>query len=602
MKKTTVAGLVTLGSVLAITLTACGNSNSSSSSSSSSSTGTTTKVSFPNTLKNDKPTVDGGTLSVGMVSAGPFKGIFNEELYGDTSDATVMGPGSESLFKTDKNFKIIDGGPADLKLDNSAKTATITINPKVKWSDGQPLTADDIVYAYKIIANKATQSQRYTDSLQDIVGLSEYRDGKSDQISGIQTPDGGTGKKVIIHFKQMKPGMTQSGNGYFWESAAPYHYLKDVSFKALPSSDKIRKNPLFFGPYKLSKLVSGQSVEYVPNTYYYGPKPQLSKITIEVVSPQTAPTAIKNHKYDIVSVQNSAYQNVKNTKGVTFLGQKGLSYFYLGFKVGKWNAAKNENIEDKNSKMNDPALRQAIAYAMNIDQVDQKFYQGLNYRINTLIPDTFSKFYDKSAKGFPYDLKKAESLLDKAGYKKGKDGYRTDKNGKKLTITLATYQVDSTKEAAIKNYIQQWKKIGLRVELLNGRLTEPNSFYEKLDSDAKGIDMFMAGWSVSTEPSPNDLYAPQAPFNYTRMNTPEQTKLLKDIDSTASFNEAHRIQAFKKWQEYMNKEAYVVPMYNAWSITAVNNRVKGYTLQYGGDTSTNGYRGVSVTAKAPITK
>lgn len=589
MKKTTVAGLVTLASVLAVTLTACGNSSSSSNSSSGSST-SAKKLSFPIETKNNKPSEEGGTLTYGMLSSTAFKGIFNEELSQDASDSTVMQFGSEGLFRTDDQYKIVDGGAANLKLDQKAKTATITINPKVKWSDGQPLTADDIVYAYKIIANPATKSQRYTDSLANIVGMAEYNAGKSNEISGIQTPDGGTGKTVVLHFKQMKPGMTQSGNGYFWENAAPYHYLKDVPFSKLISSDKIRKNPLFFGPYQLSKLVAGQSAVWTPNKYYYGAKPKLSKITIDTVSPGVAPSDIKAKKHDITDVQNSQYKNVKNTTGITFLGKIPLSYSYIAFKVGKFT--KGKNVENPKAKMNNAKLRQAMAYAMNIDELDQKMTGGLSFRIPTLIPAQFGDFYDKSLKGFPNNMAKAKKLLDEAGYKMGKDGYRTDPDGKKFTIHFAAMSGSANQEASIKNYLQQWKKVGLRVDLTNGRLIEPNSFYEKVENDSSDIDMFQGVWSLSTEPSPNDLYSAGAPFNFSRMNTPEQTKLLADIDSEASFDHAHRVKAFYKWQAYMNKEAYVIPESNSWSLQAVNNRVKGYSFKVGGP---NVWANVSVT-------
>jgi peptide/nickel transport system substrate-binding protein len=597
MKKAAVAGLVTLASVLAVTLTACGSSSSSSSSNGSSSSSTSAKkLSFPVATKNDKATVDGGTLTVGMITDTPFKGIFNEELSEDANDSTIMQFADEPLFKTNNTYKIVDGGAADLKLDQKAKTATITINPKVKWSDGQPLTADDIVYAYKIIANPATKSSRYTDSLANIVGLAEYNAGKSNEISGIQTPDGGTGKTVVLHFKTMKPGMTQSGNGYFWEAAAPYHYLKDVPFKSLMASDKIRKNPVFYGPYQLSKLVAGQSAVWTPNKYYYGAKPKLSKITISTVSPSTAPSAVKSKKYDIMDVSNSWYKNVKNTSGVTFLGKIPLSYSYIGFKVGKF--IKGKNVENPKAKMNNAKLRQAIAYAMNLDQVNDKFTGGLSFRIPTLIPAQFGDFFDKSAKGFPNDMDKAKKLLDEAGYKMGKDGYRTDPDGKKLTIHFAAMSGNTNQEAIVKNYIQQWKKVGLRVELTNGRLMEMNSFYDKVQNDSSDIDMFQAAWSLSSEPSPNDLFSAGAPFNFSRMNTPEQSKLLADIDSAASFNHAHRVAAFKKWQEYMNKEAYVVPLNNSWSLQAVSSRVKDYGLQpteAGG--SPAAWANVSVTSK-----
>lgn len=200
---------------------------------------------------------DGGSVSVAVDTDTPFTGIFNDELSTNNTDSEVMQYGDESLFATNDTYKYVKGGVADIKINKNAKTATITINPKVKWSDGQPLVAKDYEYAYEIIANKATHSQRYTSSLAELEELQEYHDGKSDTISGIEMPDGENGRTVVLHFKEMKPGMNQSSNGYIWEATAPYHYLKDVPFYKLISSNKIRKNPLFYGPYKVNKVVRG---------------------------------------------------------------------------------------------------------------------------------------------------------------------------------------------------------------------------------------------------------------------------------------------------------------------------------------------------------
>lgn len=220
MKHKKVLGALTALSTLAVVLAACGNNSSKSSSSNSSSSSV---AKFPSKVTNNKSSVKGGNLSVAEVSDTPFTGIFDSTLADSAIDSDIASPGNESLFKINSSYKIVDGGAANLKLNVKAKTATITINPKVKWSDGKPLVAQDVLYSYEIIANKATNSTRYTGSLQDIVGLADYHDGKSKTISGIKLPDGPNGRKVVIHFQEMKPGMTQSGNGYFWETASPYH-------------------------------------------------------------------------------------------------------------------------------------------------------------------------------------------------------------------------------------------------------------------------------------------------------------------------------------------------------------------------------------------
>ena len=522
----------------------------------------------------------GGSITIAEESDTPVKGVFLNEVSDSQYDQDFMSFGNESLFATDDQYKINDKGAATFKMNRKAKTVTIEVKKGVKWSDGKQVTAKDVEYSYEIIANKASQSSRYTSSLADIVGLEEYHEGKSKKISGIDMPDGENGRKVVLHFKEMKPGMTQSGNGFFWESAAPYHYLKDVPFSKLQSSDKVRKNPLFFGPYKLSKLVRGQSATWVRNPYYYRGQAKLDKITISVISPNSASQSIKSKKFDIIDVVNSQWKEVKGTKGYNFVAQIPLSYSYMGFKVGKWDKKTGSVKMNKNSKMSNRYLRQAMGYAMNVDEVNQHYTQGLSFRVKTLVPEAFGDFYDKSVKGFPLNIKKANALLDKAGYKKKKgETYRRDPNGKKLTIHLAAMSGSPNQEAIVQNYIQQWKKIGLHVTLTTGRLIEFNSFYDKVENDDPSVDFFMAAWSLSSEPTQDDLYGPKAPYNFTRFATSENTKLLKEMGSDKAFNHSYRVQKFHEWQQYMQKEAFVIPLNNSYSIKAVDSKLINLSLK-----------------------
>lgn len=566
-------GVLLAGAAL---LAGCGKSSSSSSSSNS---GAKDAKKFPEATAT-ATAKKGGSITIAEESDTPVKGVFLNELSDSQYDSVFMQFGNETLFATDDQYKINNKGAATFKMDRKAKTVTIEVKKGVKWSDGKQVTAKDVEYSYEIIANKASQSSRYTSSLADIVGLAEYHDGKSKKISGIEMPDGENGRKVVLHFKEMKPGMTQSGNGFFWESAAPYHYLKDVPFSKLQSSDKVRKNPLFFGPYKLSKLVRGQSATWVRNPYYYRGKAKLDKITISVISPNSASQSIKSKKFDMIDVVNSQWKQVKGTKGYNFVAQIPLSYSYMGFKVGKWDKKTGSVKMNKNSKMSNRYLRQAMGYAMNVDEVTQHYTQGLSFRVKTLIPEAFGDFYDKSVKGFPLNIKKANALLDKAGYKKKKgETYRRDPNGKKLTIHLAAMSGSTNQEAIVQNYIQQWKKIGLHVTLTTGRLIEFNSFYDKVQNDDPSVDVFMAAWALSSEPTQDDLYGPKTPYNLTRFATSENTKLLKEMGSDKAFNHSYRVQKFHEWQQYMQKEAFVIPLYNAYSITAVNSKLVNYSTK-----------------------
>ncbi|WEV71168.1 oligopeptide ABC transporter substrate-binding protein [Lactobacillus sp. ESL0785] len=558
-----------------LTLTGCGKNNAN----------TNQKVNkkFPEETPV-KTAQQGGTLKVAEETDTPFTGIFADELKTTVVDEDVASPGEENLFDTDNHYKINDHGPATLRLNRKAKTATIAIKKGVRWSDGQQVVAKDMEYAYEILANKATQSQNYTSSYENILGMKEYHEGKTKTITGLEMPDGENGRRLVIHFKELKPGMLYSGNGFIWEKAEPYHYLKDVPFAKLQSSDKIRKSPMYFGAFKLKKLVRGQSVTWVPNKYYWRGKPKLNKIVISVVSTNSASQAIKSKVFDVTKVINSQWEQVKNTKGVDFVAKVPLSYYLVGFRVGKWDAQKGKNVMDPNAKMNNKALRQAIGYAMNTSAVYQRYTHGLSFHVPTLIPAQFGDYFDKNAKGYSYNLKKANELLDKAGYKK-KGKWRVQPNGKPLTIHYMARQGDPTQNPIQQNYLQQWHKIGLNVKFLGGRLTEFNSYVNNLQNDSHAFDMFELGWSLDSEPSPSSLYSENAPMNYTRFVTKKNTDLLNAIDSEKAFNHKYRVQKFHEWQEYMNDEAYAIPEYNSYSVYAVNNKLTGYSLKPADNTS-----------------
>lgn len=568
MKKAKLFGSLTLLTGVALTMAACGNSSSNDASSIKK-----MKAAVPS-----KAAKKGGTVSQAIETDTPFTGIFSNELSTTQTDSDVAAPANESLFDNDNTYKYTNKGPATIDINKDAKTVTINIKKGVKWSDGKQVTAKDYEYAYEIIANPETASQRYTDSLADLEGLQEYHEGKAKTISGIEMPDGENGQKIVLHFKEMKPGMEQSGNGYIWESAAPYHYLKNVPFKKLESSDQIRKKPLYFGPYKVSKVVRGQSVTFVPNKYYWRGTPKLNKVSFSVVSPNSASQAIKSHKYDIADVVNTQWDQVKDTNNVNFVKQIPLQYSYLGFKVGKWDSKAGKNVMDPNAKMNNKNLRQAIAYGMNIAPVVKRYSKGLSFQVPTLIPKQFGDYFNPDVKAYTQNMNKANKLLDQAGYKK-KGKWRTQPNGKPLTIYLAAMTGNSTQEPIIQNYIQQWQKLGLNVKLSGGRLMESNSFYDKVQNDSSSVDMFIGAWSLSSEPSPNDLYNEKAPFNFSRFVTKKNTELLQEMDSEKAFDNKYRVNKFHEWQQYMHDEAYVLPMTNAYQVTAVNNKLTGYSTK-----------------------
>ncbi|WP_336045843.1 oligopeptide ABC transporter substrate-binding protein [Solibacillus ferritrahens] len=555
---------------------------------------------LPEEVTNDGEVIQGGTLKFALVTDTPFSGVLLAELYENGYDADIMDFMTNSIFATDGDFLITDEGIAKLDVDADNNKVTVTIQHDVKWSDGTPLTADDVIYAYEIIGHPDYTGIRFDADFQNIIGATEYKSGKADSISGIKKIDD---KTVEISMTKVSPAIYSGGDG-LWGYAAPKHYLETTPVKDLISSPQVRKAPVTLGAFKLDKLIDGESVQFVANEHYWKGKPKLDKVVLQVVPPTSIGEALRTGQYDMASsYPTNQYDGVKDLENLTVLARPELAYSYIGFKLGKWDKAAGDaglNITDENAKMNDAKLRQAVAYAMDIEQVGERFYQGLRSRATSLIPPAFASFHDNTLEGYNYDPEKAKALLEEAGYKDvDGDGIREDKNGEKFAIRLASMSGSDTDEAIVEYYRQNWKDVGLDVQLTTGRLIEFNSFYDKVKADDPEIDMFMAAWGTGTNPSPLGLYGEASAFNYSRFVTPELQTLLADIDSKEAIDAGYRADAFRKWEEYMFEQATTVPMYFRTEIIPVNKRVKQYNVNYANDSMDNLHL-LEVTAEDPI--
>ena len=557
-------------------------------------------IKFETETQNKDNAVPGAVLSVAMVKDSPLVGIFNQAMYKDGYDGDIIDWFLGSyILDIDENFEVTDTGIATLSVDPENKKATIKIKDGMKWSDGQPIVADDIIYTYEVIGNKDYTGVRYSDESAKIVGMEDYKAGKASTISGIKKIDD---KTVEISFKEMGQGIYTGGNG-LERYAMPKHYLKDVPIKDLEKSEKIRSKVVVAGPYTISSIVPGESIELKGNPYYFKGKPKTDKVTIQVVNSQTITAAMKSGKYDIVlDIPTELYKTYKDLDNIDTLGRQELYYSYLGFKMGKYDKAKGENVVNPNAKMADLKLRQALAYGLDINQMVKAFYDGLREKATSSVPPVFGKYYPKDLAGFPYDPEKAKKLLDEAGYKDvNGDGYREDKNGKPFEIKIAAMSGGDIAEPLVQFYIQQWKEIGIKGVLATGRLIEFNSFYDKVEADDPEIDVYFAAWGVGTNLSPFETAGRKSMFNYTRFASDENDKLMAEVASPKTLTDPnYKPEAYKKWQEYYINQAVEVPLTYRYQLYPVNKRVKNFDVAYGLQKQGKGIHLVELTAAEPI--
>ena len=573
--------VILFSAMAALTLAACGNNNQSSSSSSTSSTSSTSETKkYASEVTHDGTPIKGGTLKYAIVASSPFTGIFADELSQDATDSSIGGLVDESMFDYDENRKLTNTGLASIEFDLENKTATVTLNSKdYKWSDGQPVTIDDYIFAYQAIGNKDYTGVRYDESFQNVVGMEEYHEGNADSVSGLEKVDDYT---VKIHFKEMTPSMQLAG-GSVSAYIMPKHIFKDIPIAEWEQSDYVRGTKFVgLGQFKIESIVAGESVTLVPNEHYFKGVAKVDKVVMEVVSPDNIVSEMRAGNYDIASMPSSQYEAFKDLTNVTFLSSEASAYEYIGFKLGKFDETTGKNVTDPNAKMADVNLRQAMAYALDIEAAGQNLYNGLQHASNSIIIPFFKDVHNAEQEGFTYNPEKAKQLLDEAGYKDvDGDGLRENKDGSKLQINFAARTRDTANESLVQQYLLWWKEIGLDVQLYTGRTIESNNFYEKIQADDPDIDVFAAGWGVGYDPNPSNLFGETAKFNFSRYVNEEGNEIMKKISSTEAFDEAKNVEFYKEWQAYAKDRAFLIPTLVGDSVTAVNKRVKYYDTSIG---------------------
>ena len=558
---------------------------------------------YPVAYKNEGEVVPVDTLKVAVVSSSPYKGIFNGFLYSSSIDNDFMQYTMNGAFPTNPDFTLVldsDETPIKVTVNPEEKTVTYKINPKFKWSNGEPVTTKDIVKTYEIVANQkyieSSSSSRFNKNRKKIVGIQEYNEGKADKISGLEVIDDSTMK---IHLKEMTPSVYWGGN--FVPEFVNAKQFEGIPMDKITESDALRKNPLSYGPYVIKEIVQGEKVIFEANPYYYKGEPKIKRLEMEILPPSQQVAAIKAGKYDIVlKVSPEIFPELEKLDNINILTKKAGSMNYIAFKLGKWDDEKNEVVTDPNSKMYDLNLRKAIAYAIDMDAVSKQFYHGLSTPAKSQLSPLFPSLHNPEINGFKQDVEKAKQLLDEAGFKDvDGDGIREGKDGKPVKYTLAMMSGGEIAEPLAQYYIQQWKAIGLDVELLDGRLLDSKNFYNRVNGDDPAIDFCIAGIGFGTDPQQLAIFGKNAKFNISRYISDNLEAALDATVSKDAMNEEYRVKAYKDYEKVFMEEIPAVPILNKLDILVVNKRIKKYDWRPNVDGKPNTFKWSMIEVVAP---
>ncbi|WP_186672014.1 oligopeptide ABC transporter substrate-binding protein [Sporosarcina sp. BP05] len=531
---------------------------------------------FSNLKTNEGEAIEGGSFTYGLVSDTAFEGTLNFNFYSGAPDADVLEWFDEGLLTWDSSFVYTNDGAATYEASEDGRTFTFTIRDNVNWHDGTPVTAEDWLFAHEVLGHADYDGPRAGDVL-NIVGMEDFQAGKTKSISGIEVV---SDKVLKITYLEATPSLITGG---IWTYPLAKHIFGDMPVKDISSSPEVRQKPIGFGPFKVDTIVPGESVTYTKNEDYWRGAPKLDTVTLKVINPNVVVQSLEKGDVDTVSAfPVNQFPDNANMSNVEFLGAVDRAYSYVGFKLGTWDSEKKVVKPNPNAKMADVNLRKAMWHAVDNNTVGEKFYHGLRWSATTLIPPSHPEYHDATNPGTPYDPEVAKQLLEEAGFKDvDGDGIREDKEGKPLVINYAAMSGDDIAEPLAQYYIQAWEAVGLKVELLDGRLQEFNTFYEGVGqkgNDNPDIDIYAAAWGVGIDVDPSGLYAKNVLYNFARWENADNERLLAEGISEEAFDVEKRKEIYNEWQQLMTDEVPVFPTLYRSVLVPVNNRVQNYAI------------------------
>jgi peptide/nickel transport system substrate-binding protein len=519
---------------------------------------------------------------------------------------------------TENGHQVIYNTPQYITLQDGTKVPIYMrydfgLRPGLKWSDGQPITADDYIFGTLI----------YLTNNMPVAGIDPY-----DSIARIEKLDNYT---IRVYFTAIDKNNPYNVYAKYGLPLYPKHwfeknvlkttltfpktvdfvlkhngatYLGDQSY-TLPKNLKqvmdknvetianssFNTSPVYAGPYKVANWVQKSYMELAPNSNYFLGPGLFDKVIVAFRSVESGLAELLRGQPDMALL---GVINTQNSKTLAANSSFMKAYRLNNLQSVGWQHL-TVNFDDPNNLPPDPKpgvaythpflgdvkVRQALSYAINRQDISNRIYYGMRpVCYNFVLPG--GSFDEASLKKvFVYDPSKANSLLQQAGFKKGSDGIYA-KNGKKLSLTAN--MGNSTDPIRVVQLIQQqFKQVGINLSMQ--ALDSAAFFNTVLPHRQYEIALFTWSQSSILEPGGNTLYqsnyVPSAANGYQGQNYSGFRNAQADalIAKWNSFNTSERAQAYKNfaknyWSVYMPE----IPLLWTDQHDAVKLNIEGYDV------------------------
>lgn len=409
-------------------------------------------------------------------SFNPFLGIEVEsyEMWALTYDYLIS-------FSVD-DLSIEPGLATEWETSDDGLTWTFDIRDDVTWSDGEPLTAEDVAFTYDLVLQKGPARATWGSWL---AGVTE-----------VTAPDEGTVVLTLDEPNSVLPMIpVPIVPEHVWSEVTPEEMK---SFAAEPGDGE----PVVgSGPFRLVEGTAGGSTyRFEANPDYWKGAPHVDEVVFRVFkSEDPAVQALIKGEVDYVEgISALQVKALEGRDGILARNAASPGFDEIAFNAGSVDLETGEPTGDPNPAVLDPAFRYALGFALDREQIVEKVYQGAGQPGTTIIPPGYEQYHwAPPADEVGHDPEKAAELLDDAGYVLGDDGLRTLPDGSPIGTLRLFARSDSAVSTDVMAYFKEWlADLGIEAEVTTVESSKLTDIIL-----AGEFDAFEWGWYVDADPT-----------------------------------------------------------------------------------------------------
>jgi peptide/nickel transport system substrate-binding protein len=450
------------------------------------------------------------------------------------------------LVTRDKDLNIIGELAESWEFSRDCLDLTFKLRRNVRWHDGRPFTADDVVFTYEAMVNPKTPTAYRED----------FR-----AVSTVDAVD-----PYTLHVRYAKPYAKALQSWSTW--ILPRHvlesYVKEGRLREAPQN---RSDPVGTGPYRFKEWKPGEKVVLVANPDYFEGRPYLSRIVYRIIPSQATIflelkaqgidsagpaglTALQFKRQAEFPAFRKAYNKYQYQDNV---------YTYFGFNLG-------------DPRFADKRVRQAFAHAINKRELIEGVRLGLGREATgPYKPGTWA--YNPNVRTYPYDMAKARELLAAAGWRtKNADGILV-KDGQPFEFVLRTNQGNDERRKVAEIIQASLKDLGVKVDI---QVIEWASFLKEYIKKRR-FEAIILGWGIGLDPDQFEVWhsSKTGPDDLNRIGyaNPEADEMLEK--GRASCIEAERKKYYDRFQEILAEDEPIVFLYFRDALPVVSSRIRG---------------------------